>query len=61
MLTNVENGAETTATQLGEVVNPEHLDVVFGAALAGQPLLQLHHLHILKTDTGIDIAFDDGL
>lgn len=58
---DVQDGAEAAAAQLGELVNAEHLDVVTGAALGGEPLLKLDHLDVLKSDAGIDGALDDGL
>ena len=59
--TNVENGTEAATAELGQLVDAEHLDVVLGAALRGEPLLQLHHLHVLEADAGVDLALDDGL
>lgn len=58
---DVQDGAEAAAAQLGELVNAEHLDVVAGAALCGEPLLKLDHLDVLESDTGIDGTLDDGL
>jgi hypothetical protein len=58
---DVEDGAEAAAAELSELVNAEHLDVILGAAVGGQPLLELDHLDVLKTDTAVDGALDDGL
>lgn len=58
---DVQNGTEAAASKLGELVNAEHLDVVAGAALTGEPLLELNHLDVLESDTGVDGALDDGL
>jgi hypothetical protein len=61
MLTDVQDGAEAAASELGELVDTEHLNVGSGAALRLEPLLKLNHLNVLETDTGVDIAVDDGL
>lgn len=58
---DVQDGAEAAASQLGKLVNTKHLDFIAGATLAGEPLLQLNHLDVLKSDTGVDGALDDGL
>lgn len=58
---DVQDGAEAAASKLGELVNAQHLDVIAGAALGGKPLLKLDHLDVLKSDTGVDGALDDGL
>ena len=58
---DVQDGAETAAAQFGKLVNAEHLDVITGTALASEPLLKLDHLDVLKSDTGVDGALDDGL
>lgn len=58
---DVQDGAEAAASKLGELVNAEHLDVVAGAALGCEPLLELNHLDVLESDTGVDGALDDGL
>lgn len=58
---DVEDGAEAAAAELSELVNAEHLDVILGAPVGGQPLLELDHLDVLKTDTAVDGALDDGL
>lgn len=58
---NVKDGAEAAASELGELIDTEHLDVVLGTSVGGEPLLKLDHLDVLKTDTGIDLSVDDGL
>lgn len=58
--TNVENGTKATAPQFGELVDTEHLHVVSWTVLAGEPLFQLHHLHVLEANAGIDGAFNYG-
>lgn len=58
---DVEDRAEAAAAEFGELVNTEHLNVIAGTVLRGEPLGQLDHLHVLETDTGVDVAADDGL
>ena len=58
---NVQNGGETAVSQLGQLVDPEHLHVGLGMALAGEPVFDFHHLHVFEADAGVDVAFDDGL
>ena len=58
---DVQDAAEAAAAQLGEFVDAEHLHVIAGAVLGGQPVGQLDHLHVLETDSGVDLAADDGL
>lgn len=58
---NVQDGAEAAAAELGELVNAEHLNIVTGTALGCEPLLELDHLDVLESDTGVDGALDDGL
>lgn len=58
---NVQDRAEAAAAQLSELVDAQHLDVVAGAALGGQPLFELDHLDVLETNTGVNVAADDGL
>lgn len=61
LVADVQDGAEAAASQLGELVDAKHLHVRLGAALSGEPLLELDHLDVLQTDAGIDGALDDGL
>lgn len=61
IVTDVQNGAEAAAAQLGKLVDAQHLDVALGAALGRQPLLKLDYLHVLQADAGVDLALDDGL
>ena len=58
---DVQDAAEAAAAQFGELVDAEHLHVVVGTVLGGQPVGQLDHLHVLETDSGVDFAADDGL
>lgn len=60
LVADVENRAEAAAAQLGQLIDPHHLDVGLGTALRGKPLGKLNHLHVLEADAGIDFAFDDG-
>lgn len=60
LVANVEDGAEAAAAQLGELVDAQHLHVGLGAALRGEPLLELDHLDVLQADAGVDVAVDDG-
>lgn len=60
-VSNVEDGAEAAAAELGQLVDAEHLDVRLVAALAGKPLLQLDHLDVLQANSGVNVAVDDGL
>jgi hypothetical protein len=59
--TNVEDAAETATPQLRKFVNPEHLDIGPWTSLAGEPLLKLDHLHVLKFNAGVNAALDDRL
>jgi len=59
--TDIQNRAEAAASKLGQLINPKHLYIVSGAALPGQPLLQLHHLHVLEANASIDRFLDNGL
>lgn len=61
VVADVQDGAEAAAAQLGELVDAQHLHVALGAALGGEPLLELDHLHVLQADAGVDLALDDGL
>jgi hypothetical protein len=61
VVADVQDGAEAAAAQLGELVDAQHLHVRLGAALRGEPLLELDHLHVLQADAGIDLALDDSL
>lgn len=60
VVANVQDGAETAASQLGQLVDSEHLYVRRGPALADEPFLELDHLHVFKPDAGVDRAVDDG-
>ena len=61
VVADVEDGAEAAATELGQLVDAEHLHVRLGAALPGEPGLELDHLHVLEADAGVDGAGGDGL
>ena len=58
---DVQDAAEAAAPQLRELVDAQHLDVVAGAALGSEPLLQLDHLDVLEADARVDGAGDDAL
>lgn len=58
---DVQDAAEAAAAQLRELVDAQHLDVVAGAGLGSEPLLQLDHLDVLEADAGVDGAGDDAL
>jgi hypothetical protein len=60
-LTDVQDAAEAAASQFCKLVNPEHLDIRARASLASEPLLELNHLDVLKSDASVNAAFDDGL
>lgn len=57
---NVQDRAEAAASELGELVDAQHLHVVAGPALLGEPFSELDHLDVLEADTRVNIAADDG-
>jgi hypothetical protein len=59
-IANVQDTAETAATQFGEFVDTEHLDIAAGFALRGEVLGQFDHLDVFETDARVDGAVDDG-
>lgn len=61
LVADVQDGAEAAAAQLGQLVDAQHLHVGLGPALAREPLLQLHHLHVLQPDARVDLAANDRL
>ncbi|KAI6764615.1 hypothetical protein HG531_012502 [Fusarium graminearum] len=61
LVSDVEDGAEAAATKLGKFIDAQHLDIILGTTLSSEPLLELNHLDILQADTGVNLAFDDGL
>lgn len=60
LISNVQDGAETAAAQLGELINAQHLDICLGPALGVEPLLELDHLHVFEADACVNFAADDG-
>lgn len=58
---DVEDGAETAAPKLGELVDTEHLDIRLGSTLACEPLFKLNHLDIFQANTSVNLARLDGL
>lgn len=58
--TNVKDRAEATASKLCKLVDSKHLNVRVRTSLASKPLLKLDHLDILKSDSSINAALDDG-
>lgn len=60
LVANVQDGTEAAASQLGELVNAEHLDIGLGPALRFEPMFKLNHLDVLEADAGVDGAFDNG-
>lgn len=61
LIADVQDRTETAAAELCELIDTKHLHVGFGTALRREPLLEFHHLHVLETDAGINVTFNNGL
>jgi hypothetical protein len=60
VVADVEDAAEAAAAELSELIDTQHLDFIAVAALGHKPLLELNHLYVLESDTGVDLAGDDA-
>ena len=61
LVPDVKDGAEAAASELGQFVDAEHLDIGLGTRLSREPFFELDHLDILEADTSVDFALNDGL
>jgi hypothetical protein len=50
----------SSSNPIPQAVNSEHLDGRARTSLASQPLFELYHLNILKSDARVNAAFDDS-